>query len=90
MMAPMAVAAPVTRPSPRGERSGAPILFGLDYPQTSLEQAANAVERLGLNASEKAKIRFENARKLLSLTARRLASPLRRQPERALQPVTRL
>jgi len=48
------------------------VLFGSDYPQYSLEQNARALERLSLDESEKEKIRFENAQKLL-----RLANPSR-------------
>jgi uncharacterized protein len=44
------------------------VLFGSDYPQYSLEQGVRALERLGLDESEKAKIRFENAQKLFALT----------------------
>ncbi len=40
----------------------------LDYPQYSLEQNARALERLGLDEAEKAKIRFGNAQKLFGLT----------------------
>lgn len=40
------------------------VLFGSDYPQYSVEENADALERLGLKKSEKAKIRFENAQKL--------------------------
>jgi uncharacterized protein len=43
------------------------VLFGSDYPQYSLEQNASALERLSLDESEKAKIRFGNAQKLLGL-----------------------
>jgi uncharacterized protein len=43
------------------------VLFGSDYPQYSLEQNARALERLGLDENEKAKIRFENAQKLFGL-----------------------
>jgi predicted TIM-barrel fold metal-dependent hydrolase len=43
------------------------VLFGSDYPQYSLEQNTRALERLGLDESEKAKIRFENAQKLFGL-----------------------
>jgi predicted TIM-barrel fold metal-dependent hydrolase len=43
------------------------ILFGSDYPQYSLEQNVSALARLSLDESEKAKIRFENAQKLLGL-----------------------
>jgi uncharacterized protein len=44
------------------------VLFGSDYPQYSLEQNARALERLGLDESEKKKIRFENAQRLFRLT----------------------
>src|SRR4029453_15604502 len=44
------------------------VLLGSDYPQYSLEQNASALERLKLDASEKAKIRFENAQKLFRMT----------------------
>lgn len=40
------------------------ILLGSDYPQYSLEQKVRALDRLDLDESEKAKIRFENARLL--------------------------
>jgi uncharacterized protein len=43
------------------------VLLGSDYPQYSLEQNASALERLSLDESEKAKIRFENAQKLFRL-----------------------
>lgn len=43
------------------------VLFGSDYPQYSLEQNASALERLSLDESEKAKIRFENAQRLFGL-----------------------
>lgn len=43
------------------------ILLGSDYPQYSLEQNVRALDLLGLDESEKAKIRFENARRLLGL-----------------------
>lgn len=43
------------------------VLFGSDYPQYSVQQNASALERLNLSDSEKAKIRFENARKLFDL-----------------------
>jgi uncharacterized protein len=46
------------------------VLFGSDYPQYSLEQNASALARLSLNESEKAKIRFENAQRLLGLPNR--------------------
>jgi predicted TIM-barrel fold metal-dependent hydrolase len=40
------------------------VLLGSDYPQFSLAQTLDALERLDLDESEKAKIRYENARKL--------------------------
>lgn len=43
------------------------ILLGSDYPQYSLEQNVNALESLALDESEKAKIRYENARALFGL-----------------------
>jgi len=43
------------------------VLLGSDYPQYSLEQNASALDRLGLDESEKVKIRYENARALLGL-----------------------
>jgi hypothetical protein len=43
------------------------VLLGSDYPQYSLEQNVSALDRLGLTESEKAKIRFENARGLFGL-----------------------
>lgn len=43
------------------------ILLGSDYPQYSLEQNVRALERLPLDASEKARIRGANARALLGL-----------------------
>ncbi len=43
------------------------VLFGSDYPQYSVEQNARALDRLGLDDSEKAKIRFGNAQKLFGL-----------------------
>jgi predicted TIM-barrel fold metal-dependent hydrolase len=43
------------------------VLFGSDYPQYSLEQNASALDRLGLDDSERAKIRFQNAQKLFGL-----------------------
>lgn len=45
------------------------VLLGSDYPQYSLEQNANALDRLSLSDAEKAKIRWENARKLFRLKA---------------------
>lgn len=46
------------------------VLLGSDYPQYSLEQNANALARLGLDESEQAKIRFENAQRLFGLAKR--------------------
>ena len=43
------------------------LLLGSDYPQYSLEQNVRALDRLPLDDSEKAKIRYENARALLRL-----------------------
>lgn len=43
------------------------ILLGSDYPQFSLAQNVEALEKLGLTAEEMAKIRYGNARKLLAL-----------------------
>jgi len=43
------------------------VLLGSDYPQYSLEQNVKALDRLGLNEGEKAKIRYENARALFGL-----------------------
>ncbi len=43
------------------------VLLGSDYPQYSLEQNVSALGRLPLDDSEKAKIRYENARGLLGL-----------------------
>jgi predicted TIM-barrel fold metal-dependent hydrolase len=43
------------------------VLFGSDYPQFSLAQGLQALDRLGLSESEKAAIRYENARKLFGL-----------------------
>ncbi len=43
------------------------ILLGSDYPQFSLEKNVSALTRLGLDESEIAKIRFENARALFGL-----------------------
>jgi len=44
------------------------VLFGSDYPQYSLEQNASALDRLRLDESEKAKIRFGNAQRLFHLS----------------------
>ena len=41
------------------------VLLGSDYPQFSLSQTLDALERLNLDESEKAKIRYTNARRLL-------------------------
>lgn len=41
------------------------VLLGSDFPQFSLAQTVNALERLDLSAEEKAKIRAGNARRLL-------------------------
>jgi uncharacterized protein len=43
------------------------ILLGSDYPQYSLEQNVRALNRLGLEETEKANIRLENAKKLFRL-----------------------
>jgi predicted TIM-barrel fold metal-dependent hydrolase len=43
------------------------LLLGSDYPQYSLEQNVSALGRLPLDESEKAKIRYENARTLFWL-----------------------
>jgi predicted TIM-barrel fold metal-dependent hydrolase len=43
------------------------VLLGSDYPQYSLEQNASALARMHLDESEKAQIRFDNARKLFRL-----------------------
>jgi predicted TIM-barrel fold metal-dependent hydrolase len=43
------------------------LLLGSDYPQFSLEQNVSALARLGLDESEMAKIRHENARALFGL-----------------------
>ena len=45
------------------------LLLGSDYPQLSLPQALLALDQLGLSESEKAKIRYDNASKLLRLEA---------------------
>jgi uncharacterized protein len=42
------------------------VLLGSDYPQFSLAQTLDALERLDLDDSEKAKIRYTNALRLLS------------------------
>ena len=41
------------------------VLLGSDYPQFSLAQTLDALDRLGLDDSEKAKIRYSNAQRLL-------------------------
>lgn len=41
------------------------VFLGSDFPQFSLKQAVDALERLKLTENEKAKIRYENAYKLL-------------------------
>jgi uncharacterized protein len=43
------------------------VLLGSDYPQYSLKQNVSALDRLALDESEKAKIRYENARALFGL-----------------------
>lgn len=43
------------------------LLLGSDYPQLSLPQTLQALDRLGLSEDEKAKIRYDNARKLFGL-----------------------
>ncbi|WP_243450970.1 amidohydrolase family protein [Sphingosinicella sp. CPCC 101087] len=43
------------------------VLLGSDYPQYSLEQNVDALDRLGLEDAEKAMISHENARKLFRL-----------------------
>ena len=45
------------------------VLLASDYPQYSLQQNADALDRLGLSAEEQAKIRSGNALKLLGLAA---------------------
>jgi uncharacterized protein len=42
------------------------VLLGSDYPQLSLAQTLDALERLDLDESEKAKIRYTNAQRLLA------------------------
>jgi predicted TIM-barrel fold metal-dependent hydrolase len=44
------------------------VLFGSDFPQYSLAQNLDALDRLGLTESEKGAIRYENAHKLFGLT----------------------
>ena len=46
------------------------VLLGSDYPQYSLEQNEKALARFGLEESEQAKIRFENAQRLFGLANR--------------------
>ena len=41
------------------------VLLGSDYPQFSLKETLNALERLNLTAEEKNKIQYLNANKLL-------------------------
>jgi hypothetical protein len=43
------------------------LLLGSDFPQLSLKQAVDALERLNLTEEEKRKIRWENANRLFSL-----------------------
>ena len=47
------------------------ILLGSDYPQFSLRQNTEALDRLGLNEDETAKIRLGNADRLFQLTKRK-------------------
>lgn len=47
------------------------LILGSDYPQLSLGRTLDALARLDLDDSEKAKIRYENARKLFGLPERR-------------------
>jgi predicted TIM-barrel fold metal-dependent hydrolase len=42
------------------------VLLGSDYPQFSLAQTLDALERLDLDESEKARIRYSNALRLLN------------------------
>jgi predicted TIM-barrel fold metal-dependent hydrolase len=42
------------------------VLLGSDFPQLSLAQTLDALDRLDLDESEKAKIRYGNARRLFS------------------------
>jgi uncharacterized protein len=42
------------------------VLLGSDYPQFSLAQTLEALERLDLDENEKAKIRYTNAMRLLN------------------------
>ena len=39
-------------------------MLGSDYPQLSLKQAVDALEKLDLSADEKRKIRWDNANRL--------------------------
>jgi hypothetical protein len=41
------------------------VMLGSDFPQISLKQATDALERLNLTAEEKSKIRYKNANQLL-------------------------
>jgi len=43
------------------------LLLGSDYPQLSLQQAVDALEKLDLTEAEKRKIKWENANRLFSL-----------------------
>jgi predicted TIM-barrel fold metal-dependent hydrolase len=43
------------------------VLIGSDYPQFSLKQTLDALDKLDITPAEKAKIRYENARALLDL-----------------------
>jgi hypothetical protein len=43
------------------------LLLGSDYPQMSLSQNLEALDRLGLTEVEKEKVRFGNAQRLLGL-----------------------
>jgi predicted TIM-barrel fold metal-dependent hydrolase len=45
------------------------IIVGSDYPQFSLKQNLDALDKLSLSEDEKARIRFGNARKLFDLKA---------------------
>jgi predicted TIM-barrel fold metal-dependent hydrolase len=42
------------------------VLLGSDYPQIALAQTLDALERLDLDESEKARIRYTNAIRLLA------------------------
>ena len=46
------------------------VLLGSDFPQLTLKQAIDALDRLDLEESEKNKIRYENANKLLFMNRR--------------------